>query len=261
MSGFENESHGAVASSLQHSTVMDAGEAPSYGDDVAAVPLQRGYIHMQTSQVQNLPPATAFSSGSSASMVLPNRMQLLQEAVQLSTVAPSTRDEKMDVLLSMMSAMFKLMLLDAVEGRSGGSSPLSLLLSSTNSSASSGVDPSSPSEHPATAAAHFMCPACPSSNHPITEKSFKKHIEAWKKKIRGGVSRRKSKPGSCPGILNVSHPLVAGLKGDVTHRVDEVVDHTVSLLTPGANAAHTPTGTGNFQRVQQYFDFLTSLPH
>ncbi len=239
---------------------MDSGEAPGIGVDAAAVPIQRGYIHMQPSQVQNLPPAAALSAGSSALYALPNRMQLLQEAVQLSTVAPSTPDGKMDLLLSMMSSMFKLMLLDVVEGHSRGLSPLSLLLSGSNSSASSGSDVNSPTigpVHPATAAAHFKCPACPSSNAPITEKSFKKHIEAWKTKVRGGVSRRRSKPGSCPGIQSLQHPLIASLTGDITERVDEVVDHAVSLLTPGANAAHSPMGTGNFQRLQQYFDSLT----
>jgi hypothetical protein len=274
MSAFESGENGSVMSCHEQQILMDAALAPGVNGDVAAIP---GFIPMQSPQVQNLPPASSITNGSSISNALPSRMQLLQEAVQLSTITPTTREDKMDLLLAMMTSMFKLLLLDQIVGQSGGSSPLSLLLSSSNTSASSGGDPSSPTIGPGqpataaiqvpgqatTAAAHFICPACPSSNAPLTEKSFNKHIQAWKKKVRGGVSsthaRRKEKPGSCPGIRSLSHPLVAGLQGDITARVDQVVDHTVSLLSPGANAAHTSVGTGNFRRVQQYFDFLKSM--
>jgi hypothetical protein len=62
--------------------------------------------------------------------------------------------------------------------------------------------------------------------------------------------------GSCPGIRSLDHPLVAKLSGEIEQRVDQVVDHTMSLLSPGASAAHTPGGTGNFRQVQAYFDQL-----
>ena len=149
------------------------------------------YIPTQSPQIQQMQPITAIANDMTTTNALPSRMSLLQEAVQLSSQVPSTRDEKMDLLLSMMSSMFKLMLLDQIVGQSGGMSPLSLHVSSSNTSSSSGAFPSSPPIAPVTsgtdaahnmapghAAAHFMCPVCPSTNAPITEKSFKKHIEA-----------------------------------------------------------------------------------
>jgi hypothetical protein len=57
----------------------------------------------------------------------------------------------------------------------------------------------------------------------------------------------------------LNHPLVAGLTGPIQDRVDYVVDHTQTLLSPGAGAAHTPAGTGNFIRVQAFFAHLKSL--
>jgi hypothetical protein len=265
MSSFESGGNGYLTSGGKQQSPMFAGLAP--GADNA---LEFAYIPTQPPHIQQMQPAMAIANDMSTTNALPSRMALLQEAVQLSSKVPSTRDEKMDLLLSMMTSMFKLMLLDQVVGQSGGMSPLSLHVSSSNTSGSSGAFPGSPFIEPVTsgtdaahnmapghAAAHFMCPVCPSTNAPITEKSFKKHIEAWKTKVRGGVARRKDKPESCPGIRCLSHPLIAGLRGDITERVDHVVDTAVSMLTPGANAAHTPMGTGNFQRVQQYFESLT----
>lgn len=253
-----------------------------------------GFIPLLPPHVQQLPPAPLLSNPPVVIPAIPSRMQVLQEALQLCTAAPSSRDDKMDLLLSMMTSMFKLMLLDHVAA-SGGSSPLSLRLSSsdTGTTASSSGGPSSPNLVPHTsastvivgahlqasqpnvtgtaghadvvhmpgqsfaAAAHFRCPTCPPSKAPLTEKSFNKHILAWKKKVRSGVSAgRKEKSGSCPGIRSLDHPLVAGLTGEIEQRVDQVVDHTMSLLSPGASAAHTPGGTGNFRQVQAYFDQL-----
>jgi hypothetical protein len=268
MSSFDSEGHGCLSSGDERQRHMFAALAP--GVDDAPV---FGYIPPQSPQIEQVQPTAAIANDMTTTNALPSRFALLQEAVQLSSKVPATRDEKMDLLLSMMSSMFKLMLLDQIVGQSGGMSPMSLLTSSSNTSGSSGPFPISPPIAPVAsgtdaahimesghAAAHFMCPVCPSTNAPITEKSFKKHIEAWKTKVRGGVSRRKDKPDSCPGIRSLSHPLIAGLRGDITARVDHVVDQTVSLLTPGANAAHTSTGTGNFQRVQQYFESLSKQP-
>jgi len=252
-----------------------------------------GFIPLLPPHVQQLPPAPLLSNPPVVIPAIPSRMQVLQEALQLCTAAPSSRDDKMDLLLSMMTSMFKLMLLDHITA-SGGSSPLSLRLSSSNTTASSSGGPSSPHLGPDTsastviigahlqasqpnvtgsagnadagmqgqslaAAAHFRCPTCPSSKAPLTEKSFNKHILAWKKKVRVGVgASRKVKSGSCPGIRCLDHPLVAGLSGSIEERVDQVVDHTMSLLSPGASAAHTPSGTGNFRQVQAYFDQLVN---
>lgn len=294
MSAFSGGGNDLVSASSPIQVPMDSaiGSAPGVIDRISVVP---GVIPVQPSHIQNLPPATSHCNGSAVPHTLPSRMEVLQEALQLCSAAPSTRDDKMDLLLSMMTSMFKLMLLDHVGGSSRGSSPLSLHLSSSNTSASSGGGPSSPSfgpdtsatavvvgahfqasgadmsasavntvahssGQPPTAAAHFICPTCPSSKAPLTEKSFNKHIQAWKQKVRGGVSAsRKVKTGSCPGIRSLDHPLVAGLSGAIQERVDTVVDHTVSLLSPGASAAHTPAGTGNFRQVQAYFDFLRNL--
>ena len=284
------------SSSLPVSMSSDMGLAPGVNVTNTAF---SGVIPAQSPHVQNLPPAAVLNA-------IPSRVQVLQEALQLCSASPSTRDDKMDLLLAMMTSMFKLMLLDHVVGPSGGSSPFSLRQSGSNTSASSGGGPSSPhlgpdgfatavnavahfqasgqsssgsavnagallpgQSHTAaalqkkSAAAHFICPTCPSSKPPLTEKSFNKHIEAWKQKVRrpqGGVSAtRKVKGGSCPGIRSLNHPLIAGLQGTIEARVDTVADHTKSLLTPGASAAHTPAGTGNYIRVQEYFSHLQSL--
>jgi|LauGreDrversion4_2_1035121.scaffolds.fasta_scaffold21788_2 hypothetical protein len=282
MSAFPGGGNDLVSASSPIAVQMDgdAGSAPGMVDPISVTP---GVIPVQPSHIQNLPPAASLSNVSAVLHALPSRMEVLQEALQLCSAAPSTRDDKLDLLLSMMTSMFKLMLLDHV-GPSTGSSPLSLRLSSSNTSASSGGGPSSPHfgpdssataviagaqlqasgpgmpSQPLTAAAHFICPTCPSSKAPLTEKSFNKHILAWKQKVKGGVSAcRKVKTGSCPGIRSLDHPLVAGLSGAIQERVDTVVDHTVSLLSPGASAAHTPAGTGNFRRVQAYFDYLKNL--
>jgi hypothetical protein len=283
------------SSSRQVSMNFDMGLAPGVNVTNTAF---SGVIPAQLPHVQNLPPAAVLNA-------IPSRVQVLQEALQLCSASPATRDDKMDLLLAMMTSMFKLMLLDHVVGPSGGSSPFSLRQSGSNSSASSGGGPSSPhlgpdftatavtavahfqastqsssgsavnagaplpgQSHTAAAlqkkpaAAHFICPTCPSGTPPLTEKSFNKHIEAWKLKVRrpqGGVSARKVKGGSCPGIRSLNHPLIAGLEGSIETRVDTVADHTKGLLTPGASAAHTPAGTGNYIRVQEYFAQLQSL--
>ena len=281
------------SSSLPVSMSSDMGLAPGVN---VTTPAFSGVISAQSPHVQNLPPAVVLNA-------VPSRVQVLQEALQLCSASPTTRDDKMDLLLAMMTSMFKLMLLDHVVGPSGDSSPFSLRQSGSNTSASSGGGPSSPhfgpevsatavnavahfqasgpsssgsavnagaplpgQSHTAaarSAAAHFICPTCPSSKPPLTEKSFNKHIEAWKQKVRrpqGGVSAtRKVKAGSCPGIRSLDHPLIAGLQGAMEDRVDEVADTAMSLLTPGASAAHTPAGTGNFRRVQAYFNHLKSL--
>jgi hypothetical protein len=280
-----------VSSSSPLEVAMDdAGEAP----DMNHIQLNTaGVIPQLPPHVQGLPPAPLLSNVPELIPAIPSRMQILQEALQLCTATPSSRDDKMDLLLSMMTSMFKLMLLDHVAA-SGGSSPLSLRLSSsdTGTTASSNGGPSSPNLGPNTsastvivgahlqasqpnltgtagnadvrmpgqslaAAAHFRCPTCPPSKAPLTEKSFNKHILAWKQKVRSGVgASRKVKSGSCSGIRCLDHPLVAGLSGRIEERVDQVVDHTMSLLSPGASAAHTPGGTGNFRQVQAYFDQL-----
>ena len=292
------------SSSRQVFMNFDMGLAPGVNVTNTAF---SGVIPAQSPHVQNLPPAAVLNA-------IPSRVQVLQEALQLCSASPSTRDDKMDLLLAMMTSMFKLMLLDHVVGPSGGSSPFSLRQSGSNTSASSGGGPSSPhlgpdfiatavtavahfqasgqsssgsavdagaplpgqshtaaalQKNPAAAlqkkpaAAHFICPTCPSGTPPLTEKSFNKHIEAWKQKVRrpqGGVSAtRKVKGGSCPGIRSLNHPLIAGLQGTIETRVDTVADHTKGLLTPGASAAHTPAGTGNYIRVQEYFAHLQSL--
>jgi len=294
MSSFPGGGNDFVPSSspLQVPMDFDLGLAPDVNDVISAIP---GVIPVQPPHIQNLPPAASLSNVPAVLRALPSRLEVLQEALQLCSAAPTTRDDKMDLLLSMMTSMFKLMLLDHVGGPSGGSSPLSLRLSSSNTSASSGGGPSSPhfgpdssataviagahlhasvpdlsapavnagthiQGQPPAAAAHFVCPTCPTSKAPLTEKSFNKHIQAWKQKVRGGVSAsRKVKSGSCPGIRCLDHPLVAGLTGSIHERVDAVVDHTMSLLSPGASAAHTPAGTGNFRRVKAYFDYLKNL--
>ncbi len=281
------------SSSLQVSMNSQMGLAPGANETNTAF---SGVISAQSPHVQNLPPAAVLNA-------IPSRVQVLHEALQLCSASPSTRDDKMDLLLAMMTSMFKLMLLDHAVGPSGGSSPFSLRQSGSNTSASSGGGPSSPhlgpdgfatavnavahfqasgqsssgsavnagaplpgQSHTAAAlpaAAHFICPTCPSSKPPLTEKSFNKHIEAWKQKVRrpqGGVSAtRRVKAGSCPGIRSLDHPLIAGLEGAIEDRVDSVADHAMSLLTPGAGAAHTPAGTGNYIRVQAYFEHLKSL--
>lgn len=282
-----------VSSSSPLEVAMDnAGDAPGMNH----VQIHNaGVIPQQPSHVQGLPPAPLHPNLPVFMPAIPSRMQVLQEALQLCTAAPTSRDDKMDLLLSMMTSMFKLMLLDHVAA-SGGSSPHSLRLSSsdTGTTASSSGGPSSPNLGPNTsastvivgahlqasqpnltgssgnadgrmpgqslaAAAHFRCPTCPLSKAPLTEKSFNKHILAWKQKVRGGVgASRKVKSGSCPGIRCLDHPLVAHLSGRIEERVDQVVDHTMSLLSPGASAAHTPGGTGNFRHVQAFFDQLVS---
>ena len=301
MCEFPGGGNGSGSSSCPHPVPMDEpGESPGMNHHITVNP---GVIPELPSHIQNLPPSAAllnvqppiipnlqhFTNGAAAVPALPSRIEILQEALQLCTAAPTTRDDKMDLLLSMMTSMFKLMLLDHVGGASGGSSPLSLRVSSFHSTPSSGSGANSPHfgrdetpsavvagahfqsapgtgsaananaglhGQPPAAAAHFFCPACPSSKAPLTEKSFNKHILAWKKKA---VSVRKMKPGSCPGIRSLEHPLVAGLQGTVQERVDTVVNHTKSLLTPGASAAHTPAGSGNFQRVEAYFQYLKKL--
>ena len=198
------------SSSLQVSMNSQMGLAPGANETNTAF---SGVIPAQSPHVQNLPPAVVLNA-------VPSRVQVLQEALQLCSASPSTRDDKMDLLLSMMTSMFKLMLLDHVGGASGGSSPLSLRISSLNTTTSSGSGSNSPHfgpdasptavvagahfqtapgtgsaanasaglyGQPPAAAAHFFCPACPSSKAPLTEKSFNKHILAWKKKVIGGV--------------------------------------------------------------------------
>ena len=251
MSAFGSGVNCSESPGSQQQVLMQSSDAPVIAVDPAAF---TGFIPMQPSFIQGLAPGSSAADGVSPSNALPSRLQLLQDAVQLCSVTPVTRDDKLDLLLSMMSSMFKVMLLDQVLGQSRGSSPLSLQYSSSSASSASCGDGQT-----APAAAQFKCPACPITKPPLTEKSFRKHIQAWKEKVRGGVSRRQPKPGSCPGIRSLQHPLVAGLAGGIVERVDQIVDHTVTLLKPGANLAHTAMGTGNFQRVQAYFDSL--LPH
>ena len=230
-------------------TLMQSSGAPVNAVDPAAL---AGFFPVQPSFIPGLAPGTGAADGVSPSNALPSRLQLLQDAVRLCAVTPVTHDDKLDLLLSMMSSMFKVMLLDQVLGHSRGSSQMSSLpFSSTSASSASCGDGQT-----APAAAQFKCPACPITKPPLTEKSFRKHIQAWKEKVRGGVSRRQPKPGSCPGIRSLQHPLVAGLEGGIVERVDQTVDHTVTLLKPGANLAHTAMGTGNFQRDHDYFDSL-----
>ena len=188
-----------------------------------------------------------------------SRTNILRSAASLcSQSADLTLEAKVDNMTSLVGLLVQLLLIEQSSSSSG--SPLSwTTLSSSNvvggstalahcSHVVNGVSDISAGAGGVTtgAAKRFQCPVCPGSKR-LTEKGFAKHVEAWR--CRRTV--RKKKP-TCPGIA--SHPMFNGVaRGEVT--VDHVVDTTLKMLNPGANAAHG-AGTGNHDKVQRYFSHL-----
>jgi hypothetical protein len=162
-------------------------------------------------------------------------------------------EAKVDNMTSLVGLLVQLLLIEQASSPSGSTMSWTTL---SSSNAAGGATATAHCSHAVNgvsaggvttgAAKRFQCPVCPGSKR-LTEKGFAKHVEAWRCKR----TVRKKKP-TCPGIA--SHPMFNGVaRGEVT--VDHVVDTTLKMLNPGANAAHG-AGTGNHDKVQRYFSHL-----
>jgi hypothetical protein len=184
-----------------------------------------------------------------------SRSDILRSIVSIGSQEYSTVELKMDSMTKLVGKMAQLLLL----GESGTGSPLSWVTSSSTHSdvVANGLSSAASqrttiqTSQSATGLAHsadkqFKCPVCPRHmKTPLTEKGFYKHVMAWKGLSGASATGKKKKKSSCPGISH--HPKFNRASG-----VEGVINHTLSLLTPGANAAHGE-GTGNHHKVDAYF--------
>jgi hypothetical protein len=155
-------------------------------------------------------------------------------------------EKKVDNMMSVMGCLVQLLLLEHSSGETSPATQLSWITASESDASGAKVVASAK----AGAVKPFRCPVCPGSKR-LTEKGFQKHVKAWRQPKVVSMKRRK-KP-TCPGIFNSQY-----VRSKVNHGFNEsdvvnsVVDGTLQLLTPGANAAHGQ-GTGNHFKVNDYF--------
>jgi hypothetical protein len=241
------------------------GEAPGYRSPSDAVQYSQGFIpDMSAPLVMPNPPSPAIGDLSHCS-----RATILRSALSLCQQPQATLEHKVDNMTNLVGHLIQLLLL---EPNSGNGSPLanswttttttsSLSLTAAVAAGSGGSGPApaakstgaakyfgsgpAPAAKSTGAAKYFLCPVCPRRKH-MTEKGFHKHVSAWRIKSKVSGKRKKA---SCPGIG--SHPQFASLGGTV----NDVVNTTLQLLTPGANLAHGH-GTGNHVKVDEYFALL-----
>ena len=222
---------------------IGAGESPGL-EGIGVIPPQPQYL-------QNNPPPVAVAKVPDVTDLLGcSRSNILKSAMSLCSAHDNCMplEKKVDNMMSLMGCLVQLLLL---EHSSGGTSPATNITWVTTTS--------DESESKAVAAAKagavkpFRCPVCPGSKR-LTEKGFHKHVLAWRNRPKA-VSKRQKKP-TCPGIFN--SPFVrsqVGIGFDESDVVDRVVNGTLQLLTPGANAAHGH-GTGNHTKVDSYFSSM-----
>lgn len=214
--------------------------------DLGVIPRQLPYLQ------HNPPPVEVVGNDSVGSNLTGcSRSNILQSAFALCSahVSDMPLDKKVDNMMSVMGCLVQLLLL---EHRSGETSPATnhSWITATASDAS-GAKVEAPAK--AGAVKPFRCPVCPGSKR-LTEKGFQKHVKAWRQPK--AVSKKRRKKASCPGIFNSQY-----VRSQVTHGfnasdvVNSVVDGTLDLLTPGANAAHGQ-GTGNHFKVNTYFSSM-----
>jgi hypothetical protein len=213
---------------------MFSGQAPSEGD-LRLLPIDQSQLSVTgvipAQRLECDAPRVMINSGESVPFTRP---QILSNVVSLcSQLQQQSVESKVDGMLMLVGQMAQLLLL---EQSSGIGSPLSWV--TTSSSSGSSVVAAAGSVAPQPAAKTFKCPWCPSQKAPLTEKGFYKHVRAWKNNSK--VCKRKPQ---CPGVL--SSRLVSGT-------VDQFIGRTLTLLNPGANAAHGG-GTGNHSNVAEYF--------
>lgn len=221
------------------------GDAPQL-TDLGVIPRQLPFLQ------NNPPPVVVVANDSDvADLTGCSRSNILKSAFALCSahVAGMPLEKKVDNMMSVMGCLVQLLLL---EHSSGGTSPATYhsWVTATNSDASGAKVVASAK---AGAVKPFRCPVCPGSKR-LTEKGFYKHVNAWRSKPKA-VSKRRKKP-TCPGIFNsqyIRSQVTVGIsESDV---VNSVVDGTLHLLTPGANAAHGQ-GTGNHTKVNAYFSSM-----
>jgi hypothetical protein len=242
-SGASDASSGATVARSQNGFHGDIGESPDYGMGVIAQDPFHCHINPLSAAVDHLPDLSGCS-----------RSNILRSAVSLCSATHMPLDQKVDNMMSLVGHLVQLLLLEHNSG-SGSSLNQSWVTASSNTS-SGNPDAVSSAAAIVTAGAvkAFRCPVCPGSKR-LTEKGFQKHVVAWRNRPKA-VGKRQKKP-TCPGIFN--HPVVhAGVMqgSDAADVVDRVVNRTLKMLNPGANAAHGLNGTGNHAKVDAYFSQL-----
>ena len=103
----------------------------------------------------------------------------------------------------------------------------------------------------------FHCFVC---GRPFNERDFQRHIEGFVKKANKAMAGVfKTKKGCCPGIWNMSHPILRRFPGDnLGQRVERLCANISSLCHGGALDALSAEGSGRHHDVNARVQFLMS---
>ena len=105
-------------------------------------------------------------------------------------------------------------------------------------------------------AANFQCFVC---GQCLNERDYQRHIAKWVSKaikvMRGICKIRKN---SCPGIIDVNHPVLKTFPGSLKDRVEALVNMLNGQLHGGALDALSPLGSGRHLLINNIIAQLSS---
>lgn len=103
----------------------------------------------------------------------------------------------------------------------------------------------------------FHCFVC---GRPYNERDYQRHIEGFVKKAQRAMQGVfKTKKGSCPGIMHISHPILRRFPGDqLDQRVQRMCSDLGALCHGGALDALSAEGSGRHIDVNARVQYLMS---